>query len=56
LDRADAGLIAELAAGSAQAAVESGQVSESAAAEWLAARREAETCRIGHVDLFALPD
>jgi hypothetical protein len=51
----DASLIAELAAGSAQAAVESGQVSESAAAEWLAARREADTCRIGHVDLFALP-
>jgi len=55
LDRADAGLIAELAAGSAQAAIESGQVSESAAAEWLTARRDADTCRIGHVDLFASP-
>ncbi|MDB5534849.1 MAG: SAM-dependent methyltransferase [Hyphomicrobiales bacterium] len=56
MDRDDARLIAELAAGTAQAAVESGQVSESAAAEWLAARRNAETCRIGHVDLFARPN
>jgi hypothetical protein len=55
MDRGDARLIAELAAGTARAAVESGQVSESAAAEWLAARRNADTCRIGHVDLFAYP-
>ncbi|MDF2115870.1 class I SAM-dependent methyltransferase [Roseiarcaceae bacterium H3SJ34-1] len=55
MDRADASLIAELAAGTAQAAVESGQVNESTAAEWLAARRNADTCRIGHVDLFARP-
>jgi ubiquinone/menaquinone biosynthesis C-methylase UbiE len=56
MDRADARLIAELAAGTARAAVESGQVSESAAAQWLAARRGAESCRIGHVDLFARPN
>jgi hypothetical protein len=56
MDRGDARLIAELAAGTAQAAVESGQVSESIAAEWLVARRNAETCRIGHVDLFAYPN
>lgn len=55
MDRADARLIAELAKGTARAAAESGQVSESAAAEWLAARCNADTCRIGHVDLFARP-
>jgi hypothetical protein len=55
MDHADARLIAELAAGAAQAAVASTQVSESTAAEWLAARRNADTCRIGHVDLFARP-
>jgi hypothetical protein len=56
MDRGDARLIAELATGTAQAAVESGQVSENTAAEWLAARRHAETCCIGHVDLFARPN
>jgi len=55
MDRGDARLIEALAVGTAQAAVETGQVSEGAAAEWLAARRYADTCRIGHVDLFAYP-
>ena len=56
MNRDDADMIAALAAGSARAAVESGKVSESDAAAWLAARRDADTCRIGHVDLFARPD
>jgi hypothetical protein len=55
MDSGDARLIAELATGSARAAIDSGQVSESTAAEWLAARRNADACRIGHVDLFAYP-
>lgn len=56
MDRADASLIAELAAGAATAVRESGLVSPRDVKSWLAARREAEGCEIGHTDLFAVKE
>lgn len=51
----DADLIAALAAGTAQAARETGEVAVETVAAWEAARRQATACHIGHVDLFARP-
>lgn len=51
----DAALIAALAEGSAQAVRETGRVAETDIASWLAARRAASGCEIGHVDLLARP-
>lgn len=51
----DRALIAALAAGTAGAAREQGGVAPDDLAAWEAARRQAASCRIGHVDLFARP-
>lgn len=51
----DRPLIAALAAGTAGAAREQGGVAPDDLAAWEAARRQAASCRIGHVDLFARP-
>lgn len=48
----DAALIAELAAGIAAAAAETGQVSPTMAAEWRRARRTARSVDIAHIDLL----
>jgi hypothetical protein len=48
----DTALIAELAAGIAAAAAETGQVSPTLAAEWRRARRAARSVEIAHVDLL----
>jgi SAM-dependent methyltransferase len=53
LGAGDAALIAELAAGIAAAARETGSISEREIAAWLAAKRE--SCEIGHQDMLALP-
>jgi SAM-dependent methyltransferase len=53
MDRADARLISELAEGAANAVRETGLVSSSDIDAWLAARREASACEIGHMDIFA---
>ena len=55
LDAGDRQLIAELAKGTAQAAVDSGRVPAEVAADWHQARAMAHTCVIGHVDLLAVP-
>ncbi|UJX46924.1 SAM-dependent methyltransferase [Xanthobacter sp. YC-JY1] len=55
LDAGDRQLIAELAKGTAQAAVESGRVPAAVAADWHQARAMAQGCVIGHVDLLAMP-
>ncbi|HEV2570656.1 MAG TPA: class I SAM-dependent methyltransferase [Beijerinckiaceae bacterium] len=55
LERPHRALIAELAKGSAAAVRETGQVAPEQVEAWLAARREASACEIGHIDLFALP-
>ncbi len=55
LDTGDRQLIAQLAKGTAQAAVESGRVPDAAAVDWHRARAMAQTCVIGHVDLLAVP-
>lgn len=47
-------LIEALAQGAAQAATETGQVDAALIAEWLAARRHATGCVIGHQDILAL--
>jgi hypothetical protein len=49
------GLIAELAAGIAQAAVETGDVTDVEAQAWAQARAEAKRALVGHHDLFAIP-
>lgn len=51
----DAQLIAANAAGVAQAARETGEVSEGDIEAWLEARRSAAACIIGHQDLLAVP-
>jgi hypothetical protein len=51
----DAALIAELAAGAAEAAAQTGLVAAATLADWRAARRIASGCVIGHVDIFATP-
>lgn len=55
LGAGDSQLIAELAKGTAQAAVESGRVSAEVAADWHQSRAMAQGCIIGHVDLLAVP-
>lgn len=55
LGAGDRQLIAELAKGTAQAAVESGRVPAQVAADWHQARAMAQGCVIGHVDLLAVP-
>jgi SAM-dependent methyltransferase len=55
LDAKDAGLIAMLAEGSAGAVRETGRVPAAEIASWLAARRKASQCCIGHEDFFAAP-
>jgi SAM-dependent methyltransferase len=51
----DRALIGALADGTAGAAREQGGVDPDALASWQAARRQAASCRIGHLDLFARP-
>ena len=51
----DASLVAANAAGIAQAARETGEVPDGDVDAWLAARRAATACIIGHQDLLALP-
>jgi len=51
----DAALIAALAEGSAHAVAQTGRVAPAVVADWLAARRGAAECVVGHVDLFAAP-
>ena len=51
----EAPLIAALAEGAAGAVAETGLVAPTDVASWLAARRVAQTCEIGHMDLFAAP-
>lgn len=51
----DRALIAELAAGTAQAAADSGRVDAATAADWGRARAQAQACVIGHLDLLAVP-
>jgi len=48
-------LIAELAAGIAEAAVAAGEVSGALAADWLSSRKTGAACEIGHADLLAFP-
>jgi hypothetical protein len=55
LTKKDAPLIATLADGIAKAVSETGLVPHTAIADWLAARRTATECEIGHIDLFAIP-
>jgi hypothetical protein len=56
LGEGDRRLIAELAQGWADAAVETGTVSSGEAAGWLAARKAAGvSCVVGHQDLLAIP-
>ncbi len=55
LGAADSALIAMLAEGSAGAVAETGRVPAADVASWLAARRGASACAIGHEDFFARP-
>ena len=55
LGAADAALVSALAEGSAGAATETGLIDAKTIADWLASRRRAETCVVGHMDLFAAP-
>lgn len=48
-------LLQALAEGSAGAALETGHLDRASVAEWLAARRDSESCMIGHLDLWARP-
>ena len=52
----EAPLIAALAEGAAGAVAETGLVAPADGASWLAARRVAQTCEIGHMDMFAAPN
>lgn len=56
LDAGDGGLIRALAEGAAQAVGETGRLAPETLAGWLASRRAARACEIGHVDLFARPE
>ncbi len=55
LGAADAALIDRLALGSAEAVRETGRVGEAEIADWLASRRRADACVIGHTDFMARP-
>ena len=52
---AEAPLIAALAEGAAGAVAETGLVAPADLAAWLDAHRVAQTCEIGHMDIFAAP-
>jgi hypothetical protein len=51
----DHALIEKLALGTASAAREMGVLANSAIVQWEQARRQANRCEIGHIDLFAYP-
>ena len=51
----EAPLIAALAEGAAGAVAETGLVAPADVASWLVARRVAQSCEIGHMDIFAAP-
>jgi len=55
LGAADSGLIAMLAEGSAKAVTDTGLVAPSRIEDWLASRRAADACEIGHADFLAVP-
>jgi hypothetical protein len=55
LDTSEAALIETLATGTAGAAGETGLVATGVVADWLASRRKATGCVIGHLDLFSRP-
>ena len=55
LSRAEAALMAQLADGIAGAARDTGLVSAADAEDWRLARRAADGCEIGHMDLLAVP-
>ena len=52
----EAPLIAALAEGAAGAVSETGLVSAADLASWLASRRVAQSCEIGHMDVFVAPN
>jgi hypothetical protein len=53
--RADGALLADLARGAANAVRETGLVDKAEIDSWLSARVSAQTCMIGHEDVFARP-
>lgn len=55
IDQRHPALRAALAEGIAQAVCETGRVDPASVADWLAARRDAQSARIGHQDLWARP-
>jgi len=55
LSESDRTLIEQLAIGSAAAVSETGLVDAGIVSAWSLKRRQAQTCEIGHVDLFAIP-
>ena len=55
LDSKDAPLIAMLAQGSADAVRETGRIAPREIEEWLASRKKADICVIGHADFLARP-
>ncbi len=55
LGPADASLMTALSEGSAAAVAQTGLVAPDIIADWLAARRDASGCVVGHADLFAAP-
>ncbi len=55
MDDHDRALIEQLALGTASAVREMGVLESNAIDQWEQARRQASTCEIGHIDLFAHP-
>jgi hypothetical protein len=55
MDDHDRALIEQLALGTASAVREMGVLESNAIDQWEQARRQANTCEIGHIDLFAYP-
>jgi SAM-dependent methyltransferase len=55
MDHHDHALIEKLALGTASAAREMGMLANSAIDQWEQARRQANHCEIGHIDLFTYP-
>ena len=55
LDASDRRLIEQLAIGSAGAVLETKQVSVEEVSAWKQSRSLAQTCEIGHTDLYARP-
>lgn len=53
LGAGDRDLIERLAEGAAAAAAETGEVDGATVRDWLSARRRAQGCEIGHIDIFA---